>query len=202
MSAVQMKARRKSGKTRRPGRGALFLIAMLLGSSGVIRLGAGAGHALAKNEDPQMDTAEVAPESCAPDGGALVMLEELRVRSDRLASREAQIQDRAQALTLAKAEIDEKIAALIAAEEKLAGTLTLADAAADKDVSQLVAVYEKMKPKDAALLFGEMDPEFAAGFLARMKADTAAQVMAGLDPKAAYTISVLLAGRNANAPRN
>ena len=49
----------------------------------------------------------------------------------RLASREAQIADRSQALSLTKAEIDEKIAALVAAEEQLSATLTLADQAAD-----------------------------------------------------------------------
>lgn len=197
--------RQPRGKARRPrrgGRGALFVIALLLGGSGLLRIGTGAGHALANATSAE--TTEAAPGGpvCEPDAGALAMLEDLRAREARLAAREAQVEDRSQALTLAKAEIDEKIAALVAAEEKLSATLTLADQAADEDVARLVAVYEKMKPKDAASLFGEMDPDFAAGFLARMRPDAAAEVMAGLDPKAAYTISVLLAGRNANAPRN
>lgn len=186
-------------KGRRPGPGALFTIAMLLGISGLIRIGSGAGHALTKEEEPMAQAAETA--LCEPDGGALAMLEELQAREVRLARREDMIADRAQALALATTEIDEKLAALVAAEEKLAATLTLADEAADADVARLVAVYEKMKPKDAASLFGEMDPDFAAGFLARMKPDAAAQVMAGLEPKTAYTISVLLAGRNAAAPK-
>ena len=45
-----------------------------------------------------------------------------------------------------------------------------------------------------------MTPEFAAGFIGRMRADAAAAIMAGLSPQAAYTISVILAGRNARAP--
>ena len=201
-SPPAVRARARSRRPRRGGRGALFVIAILLGASGLIRIGTGAGHALANVNGEE--TAEVAPTgpACEPDAGALAMLEDLRAREARLASREAQIADRSQALSLAKAEIDEKIAALVAAEEKLSATLTLADQAADEDVARLVAVYEKMKPKDAASLFGEMDPDFAAGFLARMRPDAAAAVMAGLDPKAAYTISVLLAGRNANVPRN
>ena len=186
-------------KARRSGRGALLVIAILLGGSGSIRIGAGAGYALTKGEE--VPSHETNSAICEPEGGALAMLEELRAREERLSRREAMIADRSQALTLARAEIDEKLAALVAAEEKLSGTLTLADEAADADVTRLVAVYEKMKPKDAASLFGEMDPEFAAGFLARMKPDVAAQVMAGLEPKTAYTISVLLAGRNAAAPR-
>ncbi|MGB3312980.1 MAG: hypothetical protein WBB85_01095 [Albidovulum sp.] len=185
---------------RRSGRGALFFIAILLAGSGLLRIGLGAGHAFAKTGDPEAEISDM-PQICEPDGGALAMLEGLRAREERLVRREEQIADRQQALVLAKAEIDEKLAALVTAEERLASTLTLADEAADKDVVRLVAVYEKMKPKDAAKLFGEMAPDFAAGFLARMKPEAAASVMAGLDPQKAYTISVLLAGRNASAPR-
>ncbi len=185
---------------RRPGRGALSIIAVLLAGSGVLRIGLGTGHALAKTGGADASVAEP-PEICASDGGALAMLEDLRAREERLILREEQAADRQQALALAKTEIDQKLAALVAAEERLASTLTLADEAADKDVARLVAVYEKMKPKDAALLFEEMAPDFAAGFLARMKPEAAAAVMAGLEPQKAYTISVLLAGRNAGAPR-
>lgn len=201
-SPPAVQARARSRRARRGGRGALFMIAILLGGSGLIRIGTGAGHALANADIVETAEAVSTGPACEPDAGVLAMLEDLRAREARLAEREAQVGDRSQALTLAKAEIDEKIAALVAAEDKLAATLTLADQAADADVARLVAVYEKMKPKDAASLFGEMDPDFAAGFLARMRPDAAAAVMTGLDPKAAYTISVLLAGRNANAPRN
>lgn len=186
--------------SRRPGRGALFVIAVLLAGSGLLRIGLGAGHALARSGEADAALVET-PQACEPDGGALAMLADLRAREERLARREEQAADRQQALVLARAEIDEKLAALVAAEERLASTLTLADAAADKDVARLVAVYEKMKPKDAAQLFGEMAPDFAAGFIARMKPEAAAAVMAGLEPQKAYTISVLLAGRNAAAPR-
>jgi flagellar motility protein MotE (MotC chaperone) len=45
-----------------------------------------------------------------------------------------------------------------------------------------------------------MDPKFAAGFLGRMRADSAAAIMAGMAPDAAYLVSVILAGRNADVP--
>jgi flagellar motility protein MotE (MotC chaperone) len=185
---------------RRSRRGALFFIAVLLASSGLLRLGLGVGHALANAEETDTAVSE-APQTCEPDGGALAMLEDLRAREERLLRQEEKAADLQQALALAKTEIDAKLAALVTAEERLASTLTLADEAADKDVTRLIAVYEKMKPKDAAQVFGEMAPDFAAGFLARMKPEAAAAVMAGLEPQKAYTISVLLAGRNAAAPR-
>ena len=57
-----------------------------------------------------------------------------------------------------------------------------------------------MDAGDAAALFTQMDPSFAAGFLGRMQSDAAAGVLAELDPAVAYSISVLLATRNATPP--
>ena len=106
------------------------------------------------------------------------------------------------ALEIAESAIETKLAALVDAEEKLRETLALADGASEGDLTRLTSVYEKMKPKDAAALFEEMDPAFAAGFLGRMRPETAAGVLARLSPTAAYTISVMLAGRNATVPRD
>jgi len=46
-----------------------------------------------------------------------------------------------------------------------------------------------------------MEPAFAAGFLARMNADAASALFSNLSPEKAYALSVLMAGRNANAAR-
>jgi flagellar motility protein MotE (MotC chaperone) len=45
-----------------------------------------------------------------------------------------------------------------------------------------------------------MSPEFAAGFLGRMAPEAAAAILSGMSAEAAYGISVIVAGRNANAP--
>ncbi len=109
--------------------------------------------------------------------------------------------DRREALELADRKIDTKLAQLEAAEISLRKTMVMADTAAESDVDRLVKVYETMKPKQAAALFEEMNPDFAAGFLSRMHPGPAAGIMAGLSPQAAHTISVVLAGRNAGAPK-
>lgn len=167
----------------------------------MIRLGGG-GHALATTVEPEASPTEIQNAACAPQVDTFGLLDDLRAREDRLRQREGALDDRKQALALARTEIDGKLAALERAEAELSATLTIADQAADQDVARLVAVYEKMKPKDAASLFGAMEPDFAAGFLGRMRPETAATVLAGLAPDKAYAISVVLAGRNANAPRN
>lgn len=195
--------RRPARRSRqRAGRSALMVIALLLGGSGLMRIATGAGHALdSSGQDAAEAVAAPDPAVCESEPGALVLLASLRDREARLAAREAEIADRARTSELAGAAIDRKLADLVAAEERLAALLTLADDAADADVARLVTVYENMKPKDAAPLFAEMDPDFAAGFLARMRPDAAAAILAGLDPKTGYTISALLAGRNATVPK-
>ena len=94
------------------------------------------------------------------------------------------------------------MAKLAAAEEKLNETLARADGASEADLTRLTDVYQSMKPKDAAALFATMAPEFAAGFLGRMRPEASAAILSGMSPENAYTISVILAGRNANVPKN
>ncbi|WP_372837537.1 MotE family protein [Phaeovulum sp.] len=184
-------------RRRRGGPGTLWVIVVLLASSGLIRIGENTGRAFAASGAPH-EAEAVATCEPAPDAGAL--LNELRRRESVLATREAALESRAQTVALAHSQLELKLAELVAAEDRLAATLAMTDGAAEGDVARLVTVYENMKPKEAAAVFSEMAPEFAAEFLARMRPDAAALVFAGLEPKSAYAISVLIAGRNATAP--
>jgi flagellar motility protein MotE (MotC chaperone) len=183
--------------SRRAGRGTLFIVAMLFATSGALRLGSGVGMALARAED--------APEEVAAEPAACetptALAEALSLREDRLAAREAALNDRQAALALADAAIAERMAQLEAMEAELRETLALADGAAEADIERLTAVYQAMKPKDAAALFETMSPEFAAGFLGRMSPEAAAAILSGMSSEAAYGISVIVAGRNAGAPK-
>lgn len=183
-------------------RAALFVIAGLLAASGLVRIGAGTGQALAREfeELTAVNSAPAAPAECPapPELGAL--LAALEARETRIVAAEEALADRMQALALAERKIEENLAALTEAEAALADTMAYADRAAEDDLTRLTSVYEAMKPKEAAALFETMEPDFAAGFLGRMRPDAAAAIFAGLSPEMAYTISVVLAGRNANAP--
>ncbi|SEO07642.1 Flagellar motility protein MotE, a chaperone for MotC folding [Salinihabitans flavidus] len=192
----------KKTSGRRPGKGSLMVIALLLVGSALIRLGTEAGQAIAKESDPPSgERTELSqPANCEPPEDMRELLGVFRAREDRLVQREAEVRNRMQALSVADEQIGKRMTALQQAEERLRETIALADSAAEGDLSRLTEVYETMKSKEAAALFEEMDPVFAAGFLARMKPDAAAGIMAGLTPKSAYTISVVLAGRNANVP--
>lgn len=198
---------------RRIGRGALMAIALLFLSSAFLRLGMGAGSALAQAEqtDEAMgeesdtiaeDMNEDAPASPRNRAEVGSLLDALQKREARVKALEEQIERRTKALAVADAEIERRLQALAEAEENLRRTLALADGAAEDDLARLTSVYENMKPKEAAALFEAMEPDFAAGFLGRMRPDAAAAIMAGLAPETAYTISVILAGRNATAPKS
>ncbi|MBS0125740.1 MotE family protein [Thetidibacter halocola] len=197
---------------RRKARGALATIGGLLIASAVVRAAIGAEEALAREGSGLFENVAGAGQSTdhsnpsprlASIGEAdlLPVLEALTAREERIAKREAEIDRRMQALSLAESEVDRKLVALEDAEARLRATLSTARDAAESDIARLTDVYANMKPKQAAALFEEMDPEFAAGFIGRMRPNAAAAVMAGLSPTAAYTISVILAGRNANVPK-
>ncbi|GAB5439327.1 MotE family protein [Falsiruegeria mediterranea] len=183
--------------------GALTVIAVLMLGSAVLRVGFEAGPAIAREintERPEAPKDEMSPKVTETAVEYQKLLAALQEREQNLARRESQIEERAKALAVADEAIEQKLAALTEAEEALRETIALADVAAEDDLTRLTDVYEQMKPKESAALFEEMDPDFAAGFLARMRPEAAAGIMAGLSPTAAYTISVVLAGRNANVP--
>ena len=208
MSASRPKqAKPQATRLRRTaGRGTLWAIALLLATSGLLRLNGSIGTALAQEVEKMTNHEEAPaapePQSCPAESDITAVLNRLKERERQLDAREGVLADRAQALAVAEAEVKENLDALTRAEASLKSTMAMAETAAEDDLSRLTAVYENMKAKEAAALFETMDPQFAAGFLGRMRPEAAAAIMAGLKPETAYTISVVLAGRNANVPTN
>ena len=205
-TASSKPASRKPAPPRSRSRGTLVVIAFLLVSSALVRLGSGAGSAFALAPDAgQVDAPDSLPASAplaceaAPDLKQL--LQAFEAREARIEQAEADLRDRMQALAVADREVGNKLAELNEAEARLRETIAIAESAADTDIDRLTQVYESMKPKQAAALFEQMDPNFAAGFLGRMRPEAAAGIMASLAPDVAHMFSVVIAGRNAGAPR-
>ncbi len=180
------------------GRGALAVIGLLFLSSGALRFGSGVGEALAMETEVQAPPDLPEPQVCEALPASLATA--LSAREAAVSLGELALKDRIAALALAEATITQRLAELQAAEDALARTLSIADEAAEQDLARLTTVYETMKPKDAAALFETMAPAFAAGFLGRMQSQAAAAVLSGLKPETAYQISLVIAGRNAEAP--
>lgn len=190
-------------KTRSPG--ALLLITLCFLGSGAVRIfdnGAAIAEEIAKDQKPAMPLAmpAVSADQCPPPLEPESLLNAIREREQQLTIMENRLADREQVLRVSRIRIDEQLVALEEAEKKLAATLALADTAAQQDISRLTSVYESMKPKDAAAIFETMDIDFAAGFLMQMRPDAAAGILANLTSETAYSVSVVMAGRNAGAP--
>ncbi len=193
----------KRKKKRKGGRSALILIAGFFLASGLLRLGSGTGSAIAREVEAlshsEKDEVQL-PQTCENDKGISDLILAIKQREGRVLEREESLTNRLQALGVAEVNMKRNLAALIEAESNLKATMALADTAAEDDLSNLTSVYENMKSKNAIPLFEEMDPQFSAGFLGRMRPDAAASILAGLTPAKAYSISVILAGRNAQVP--
>lgn len=197
---------------RKLGRGSILVISTLLMSSAVLRLASGV--ALAEDTkitsqppttdmdgSAEMQTHNTTVRTSLDRVGMSALLGALQQREARLIERERQMALRTKALHIADEEIAKRMVGLEEAETALRKTLSLADGAAEDDLARLTTVYESMKPKDTAALFQTMEPDFAAGFLGRMRPDVAAAIMTGLPPEVAYSISVIMAGRNARVPK-
>lgn len=124
------------------------------------------------------------------------LVAELRQQRQRLAEREAALDERAQTLEAIEARLRTRLSQLEAAQRRLAETAALVDDAAGRDIRHLAKMYQQMKPKQAGAIFDRMAPSFAAGFLAEMRPDAAALIMANMSAEKAYAVSLLLAGRN------
>lgn len=195
--------RRSSATSRERGGQVLAIVAVLLIASALVRIVVGPAAAIAREIADSSDDAgeavnvaedpEIAPELIA-------LLAEVKAREAALAEREAEIEARVEVLALVEEQVALDLERLEAAEASLRATISVANQAAETDIARLTSVYENMKSENAAPLFQQMEPSFAAGFLGRMRPDAAAAILAALDPELAYTISVVLAGRNADVP--
>jgi len=182
--------------------GTMTVIVGLFLASGLIRLAEIApaiAQEIAPSELAAPEGVQMASAQPSPDMPAL--LKAIQDREAQISEREAYIDRRMQTLAVAEQRIREQMNALTEAEAKLAATLSLADNATEEDVARLTEVYQRMKPAEAAGIFETMDVQFAAGFFSRMRPESSAAIMANLPAELAYSISVVMAGRNANAPR-
>ncbi len=192
-------------KTRRfRGRGTVAILAMLLVASAGLRLATSATEVFAEakavfDAEPEMQPSEPAPSDLSEAHFAR-LLKDFQKREEALRAKELDLEKRQIALEATETRVMAQLEQMKVAEQRLRDTLALASTAAEDDLARLTTVYENMKPKTAAALFEEMAPDFAAGFVARMRPDAAAAILAGMTPQAAYSISTILAGRNADVP--
>lgn len=93
-------------------------------------------------------------------------------------------------------ELERQTAELQSLQQTLDARWSEMQTVADGDMQHLAQMYGAMKADEAALIFDQMDPSFAAGFLRLLPSEQAGQILAGMDTDRAYVVSVEMASRN------
>jgi len=147
----------------------------------------------------------MAPATDAPTGGPTegqagcldgAFLAAAREREQELATMGVALDGRKRELEVTEKRVAMQLTELARQQDALQATFGQAETAAEKEAMQLVSIYEQMKPKQASLIFDQMPAAIAAGFIRRMRKTSSALIMANMDPKKAFEISLLLAGRS------
>lgn len=117
-------------------------------------------------------------------------------------SQEQSIKEEKLALQAWKAELEKQTADLKDVQATLEARWQQMQQASDADIKHLAAMYATMKADQAASIFNQMDPGFAAGFLRLLPSEQAGMILASMASDKAYVVSVKLATMNdaASAP--
>lgn len=118
----------------------------------------------------------------------------LETETDKLAARELELQ-------ALEAELAQTRADLTVLQASLETRWTDMQAFAGEDLNHLAQMYGAMKPDQAATIFDQMDPGFAAGFLRLLNSEQAGLIMANMESQQAYIVSVRLASLNEDLRR-
>ncbi|PJK28247.1 MotE family protein [Minwuia thermotolerans] len=125
----------------------------------------------------------------------IALLENLARRRDQIEGRAADLDVRENLLAATEQRIDEKIATLQQLEKRIQGLVKKHDEAEEYRFARLVKVYEKMKAKDAARIFEQIEMDVLIEVSARMKETSIAGIMAEMTPERAQELTIELATR-------
>ncbi|MEM7329957.1 MAG: hypothetical protein AAF437_14545 [Pseudomonadota bacterium] len=118
----------------------------------------------------------------------------LEAESESLVTRELELQ-------AWSAELEQTREDLTALQATLETRWQDMQAFASEDLNHLAQMYGAMKPDQAATIFDQMDPGFAAGFLRLLNSEQAGLIMANMESQQAYIVSVRLASLNEDLRR-
>jgi flagellar motility protein MotE (MotC chaperone) len=126
------------------------------------------------------------------DGERTVLLE-LRQRRQELDGREATLAARESVLVATELKLSARVAELQALQKKLEGLETAREQREDTSWRGLVKLYESMKPRDAAVIFNDLDMPVLLQVVDRMKEAKAAPVVAAMQADKARELTTKLA---------
>lgn len=112
------------------------------------------------------------------------------------------MRDKEISLATWEADLEAQTAELRALQNALEERWLAMQTDADEDLEHLAKMYGAMKANQAAQIFNQMDPDFAAGFLFQLPSEQAGLILASMDQEKAYIVSVSMASLNADMRSN
>lgn len=127
----------------------------------------------------------------------LQVLQNLSERRRQIEKRERDFDMRVGLLKATEQRIDKKIAELQGIQNTVEGLLKQHDKQRDKQMKSVVKIYEKMKPKDAARIFEQLDMAILLDVVERMREAKTAPIMANMSAGKAKAVTAAMARRRA-----
>lgn len=125
------------------------------------------------------------------------VLQQLAKRREELDLRARQLDEREAMVAAAEQRMEQKMAELRALQTTVEDLLVKRSEAEEAKLQTLVLTYEKMKPKDAAQVFEEMDMDLLRDLVSRMKTSRAAPILALVSPTKVKELTLELAEESA-----
>lgn len=142
---------------------------------------------------PPRQAAEI-PAPPAPDALAeRAVLEALRARRAEIEAREAALVQREMLVAAVERRVTGRLEELTALQQRLEAEARSRDERTEQGWRQMVGLYERMRPRDAAGIFDDLDMPVLIQVVDRMRENKAAPVLAAMRPERARLVTTELA---------
>ncbi len=121
------------------------------------------------------------------------LLQNLSVRRGELDRKEQRLDERESLIAAAEARIDAKIEEMKSLKTAIEGLVDTKEAQEDDRIKKLISVYEKMKPKDAARIWNDLDMDILLQVALGMREANTAAVLSQMTPDRARALTAELA---------
>jgi flagellar motility protein MotE (MotC chaperone) len=121
------------------------------------------------------------------------LLQNLSVRRGELDRKEQRLDERESLIAAAEARIDAKIEEMKSLKTAIEGLVETKEAQEDDRIKKLISVYEKMKPKDAARIWNDLDMDILLQVALGMREANTAAVLSQMTPDRARALTAELA---------
>lgn len=141
----------------------------------------------------------IVPMDDGATGAEQAVLERLGARREALDAREAELDMRLALVEAAEKRIAERTAGLEALEARINALVAEKRTVDEGQFASIVAMYETMKPKEAALIFDQLDMPILLRVASAMSPRKMAPIMAKMEPQKAKELTASMAVEQAEA---